>query len=162
MSRRLLPLFAAMCFAAGAVAETPAPTPPEPPLPPRPPRPDADPEVVARLASEGTEAEIHRYRREHRLSRADDRALLQRLDDLDLAWSVARLERLELIAQEQKAKEARLRAERQAERAAAPVTPMSVRCPVKHCRAKPGKRCHGAKAFMDTPHPERVRASERR
>lgn len=70
------------------------------------------------------------------------------------------LERLEAIAREHEAKEARLRAERQAARAAAPVTPLSVRCP--RCCAKPGKRCHGANTYMDQPHPERVRAAKRR
>lgn len=131
----------------------------EPRRTPPPPRQSADPDEVARLASEGTEAEIHRYRRGHLLSPTQDGDLLQRLDDLDLARSVARLERLELIAQEQRAKEARLQAERQAERTAAPKAPLSVRCP--RCQAKKGKRCQGRNALMDQPHPERVRAARR-
>lgn len=153
------PLLTALLLAA-AVSDDPADLLPQPPLPPKPRPPPGDPDEVRRLVSEGTEAEIGRYRRAHLLSPTDDRSLLQRLDDLDLAWSTARLERLEAIAREHEAKEARLRAERQAARAAAPVTPLSVRCP--RCCAKPGKRCHGANTYMDQPHPERVRAAKRR
>lgn len=130
------------------------------PRPKRAPRSPADPDEVARLARDGTESEIQRYRHDHHLSSADDGALLQRLDDLDFAYHAARLERLERIAQQQEARDALLRAERQAQRAAEPVTPLAVRCP--RCRARPGKRCRGANALMDTPHPERVRAAQRK
>lgn len=155
-----LPILFALVAAAAAGDDLLAPV-VEPRRTPPPPRPPADPEEVARLAREGADGEIHRYRRGHLLSPTQDGDLLQRLDDLDLARSVARLERLDLIAREQEAKEARLRAERQAERTAAPKAPLSVRCPVKHCRAKPGKRCQGRNAVMDQPHPERVRAARR-
>ena len=159
---RLPILFALVAAAAAAAGDDPLAPVVEPRRTPPPPRPPADPEEVARLASEGTEAEIRHYRREHLLSPTQDGDLLQRLDDLDMMRSIARLERLEIIAQEQGAKEARLRAERQAERAAAPMTPLSVRCPVKHCRAKPGKRCRGRGGeLLDTCHPERVRVFER-
>lgn len=40
--------------------------------------------------------------------------------------------------------------------------PPPVRCPVKHCQARPGDRCRGHSGeAMDTLHPERVRAFER-
>lgn len=107
-----------------------------------PPRPPADPDEVRRLATEGTAREIVAYRRAHRLSdaeRAAERA----------AWAKA----MRANAPKEEATPS-VAPERRA------MSPLSVRCP--KCSAKPGKRCHGPNAFMDVPHPARVRAARRR
>lgn len=119
-----------------------------------PPLPPADPDEVQRLATEGTEDEIWSYRYDHALTEAQTGALLDRLDQLYRA----RHQAAEKAAREQKALE---KAERDAARLAARgADPLSVRCP--KCNAGKGKRCQGARATMPQPHPERVRALERR
>lgn len=128
--------------------------PPRPPRPPPAPLPPADPDEVHRLAIEGTEHEVWSYRYAHALTEAQTGALLDRLDQIHQA----RRQAAEEVARKQKALE---RAEREAARLAArEASPLSVRCP--KCGAGKGKRCQGAKVFMNTPHPERVRALERR
>lgn len=128
--------------------------PPRPPRTPPPPLPPADPDRVRWLATEGTEHEVWSYRYAYALTEAQTGALLDRLDQI----SQARRQAAEEAARERLAKE---RAEREAARLAAwSASPLSVRCP--KCNAGKGKRCQGAKVFMNTPHPERVRALERR
>lgn len=128
--------------------------PPRPPRPPPPPLPPADPDRVRWLATEGTEHEVWSYRYAYTLTEAQTGALLDRLDQIHQA----RRQAAEEAARERLAKE---RAEREAARAAAwSANPLSVRCP--RCNVGKGKRCQGANTTMPQPHPERVRAMERR
>lgn len=146
-----IPLLFAMMAAAAAGDDLSAlaePMRPEPePLPP------ADTDEVQRLATDGTEARIWRYLHTHRTSRAQHADLLRRLDEIRQARRQAAEAAREKKALELVAHEAARLVEWQA-------NPLSVRCP--RCRAKSGKRCHGAKAFMNTPHPERVRVIQRK
>lgn len=126
----------------------------EPRRPEPEPLPPADPDQVGRLATEGTEARIWAYLRTHRTNRTQHADLLRRIDEL----RQARRQAADEAAREKKALE--LAAHEAARLAEWQANPLSVRCP--RCHARPGKRCRGAKAFMNTPHPERVRAAQRK
>ena len=126
----------------------------EPRRPEPEPLPPADPDEVQRLATEGTRYEILAYQHAHMLTEDQTDALLGRLDEMERR----RQDEARAWAEKQAALR---RAEHEAARLAAwEASPLSVRCP--KCGAGKGKRCQGAKVFMNTPHPERVRALERR
>lgn len=155
----MLTLAFALASDEGTVADLPAlPQRPRPPRPPPPPPPPADPDEVQRLATEGTEGEIMACLHTRRVSRTQHADLLRRLDELDMQRAEARRE--EVAQREAAAKAQRQEAREAARLAAQQADPLSVRCP--KCNAGKGKSCQGARATMPQPHPERVRAWDRR